>query len=274
MSQATCRSTSGIRKAASCIALCLAILAPRALAAETAAQIVGAAAYAEIQAKGKAVRTGAGPSLSLVPAHASAQAIRDAIGAEKPGVVVETVFSLPRKRPADEAGRKAELASIYGLMRSFGTLKGIEYYSVSHKGMRVLYAESYRIDDEIKRSPLPDEPSPAVDSILRTETILAFQKDLSLGANVYRYSFTSFPDAVLVEATNLTKMSYGIVPMVSPGRFKSRLLVIQAEDAIVFYTASVADSPGIVRARLGESLANRAEALFRWFTDKSAAFLN
>jgi hypothetical protein len=269
----TSRFASIIGRSAAVSALALMILSPSTLAAEgtAAAQIIGPAAYAEIQAKGKAVRTGTS-SLALLPAHASAEGLRAAVAAEKPGVIVETVFALPRKGPPDLTGRKAELASIYGLMRSFGTLKGIEYYSASHKAMRVLYAESYRIDDEVKRSPLPDPPAPAADSIPATETMLAFQKDLSLGANVYRYSFATFPDAVLVEATNLTIMSYGIVPMVSTGGFKTRILVIAADDAIVFYSASTANPPGIFRSRIGESLANRAEALFRWFSAKSSSF--
>jgi hypothetical protein len=209
-----------------------------------------------------------------LPAHASAERIRAALVAEKPSIVVETVFALPRKRPADPAGQKAELAAIYGLMRSFSTLKGIEYYSISHKKMRVLYVESYRIDDEAKRTPLPDQPVPAADAIPAAETILAFQKDQSLGSNVYRYSFESFPESVLIEATNLTRMIYGIVPMVAPEGFKTRILVIAADDAIIFYSVCSADSPGIVRSRLGESLANRTEALFRWFSAKSPSFLN
>jgi hypothetical protein len=269
------RSTSIIKRAFLVGTLFASFASPALLAAEgaRAAQIVGDAAYAEIQAKGKAVRTGVGPGLALLPAQASAEGIRAAIAAEKPGIVVESVFALPRKRPSDPAGQKAELAAIYGLMRSFGTLKGIEYYSVSHKAMRVLYAESFRIDDEKARAPLPDQSFPEADSIPASETLLAFQKDLSLGANVYRYAFTSFPDAVLVEATNLTRMNYGIVPMVAPEGFKTRVLVIAADDAIVFYSVSAANSPGIVRARLGESLANRAEALFRWFSARSSSFL-
>jgi len=251
-------------------ALVLAVLAPADIAAEgsSAADIIGKTAYTEVLAKGKAVRTGSGPSLALLPANVSAEGIRAEVAAEKPSVVVETVFALPRARAADPNGRKAELAAIYGLMRSFGTLQGIEYYSVSHKAMRVLYVESYRIDDEVKRARLPDPAAPAADSIPASETILAFQKDQSLGANVYRYSFRSLPDSVLVEAINLTRMSYGIVPMVAPGGFKTRIIVIAADDAIVFYAASTSDAPGIIRSRLGESLANRAEAMFRWFSAK------
>jgi hypothetical protein len=268
------RTTSNRVKAA-LSAIVLFIATASALAAEgaDAVDIVGAEAYAEIQAKGKAVRTDSGSTPSLLPLHAAADGFRKAIAAEKPSVIVETVFAIPRARPADQAGRKAELAAVYGLMRSFSTLEGIEYYSASHKAMRVLYAASYRIDDAQKRTRLPDQPAPGPDSIPGSETILAFQKDLSLGSNVYSYSFASYPDAVSVDATNLTRMSYGPIPMVSPGGFKTRLLVVAANDAIVFYAVITAGAPGIVKARLGESLANRAEALFVWFKANSTSFL-
>jgi hypothetical protein len=259
-------------------AVLLSIILPASLCAQgasaraSAAGILGEETCAEIAAKGKIVRTGA--KLELLPRHPAAEGIRAAITAQKPGIIVESAFTIPRPRPADQGKERLELAEIYGAMRSFGSMQGIEYYSASRKAMRVLYAESYRIDEARSRSALPDEPAPPPDAIPGSETILAFQRDLSLGANVYSYSFASFPDAVLVEATNLTRMSYGIFPAIAPEGFKTRVLVIGADDAIVFYSVSAANSPGVLRTRLGESLANRAEALFRWFLAKSEGFLS
>jgi hypothetical protein len=254
------------------LACALLAAVPSAFAVDySVSDIVGASAYAELKSSGKVVRTGGDAKLSLLPAHAAAALIPQAVAAKKPGIVVEALFSLPRKRPAAEAGRKAELASIYGLMRSFGTLKGIEYYSASRGKMRTLYADSYRIDDIVGRVPLPDQAPPAADAVPAAETILAFQRDLSFGANVYRYSFSSFPDALRVESINLTKMNYGIVPAVAAEGLTTRILVICAEDAIVFYSESGADAPGILSSKIGESFANRAEALFRWFSAHYAA---
>jgi hypothetical protein len=253
----------------------LAASAPLSIAAEGigAVGLLGPALYAELQAKGRVLRTANGPVLSLLPAVPEAAGLRSAVAAGKPGMVVETVFMLPRKAPSDAAAKKMELASIYGLMRSFSTMKGIEYYSASRKAMRMLYEESYRIGDETGRSPLPDPPAPSAGSIPATETILVYQKDLSFGANVYRFSFRSLPDGLLVQTVNLTWMSYGIIPLVAPERFRSHLLLIPADDAIIFYSVSEADSPALVRAKLEASLSNRAEALFRWFSAKSSLFL-
>lgn len=255
-------------------ALLLALLASPILAQDgaTASDLIGAAAYAQIKASGKAVRSGSDARLELLPKHPATAGIAEAVAAGKSGVVVEAAFALQRKRPSNAAERKAELASIYGLMRSFSTLEGIEYYSVTYGKMRTLYSESYRIDDAAKRSPLPDPSPPPADAVPSKESILVFQKDTSFGANVYRYAFASFPDAVLVEATNLTKMSYGIVPMVASEGLKTRLLAVCAADAILFYVESDTDAPSLLRSRVGDSFANRAAALFAWFS-ANASFL-
>ena len=233
--------------------------------------------YQEMLSKGKAEFTGETGNARLLPsgpaADQAADRIRAAIVADKPGVLVETVFFLPRQGPADPAGRKAELARIYWLLRSFSTLEGIQYYSVSHKSMRTLYAESYRIDGAETRLRLPDLPTPLPAEAPAEETLFAFQKDLSFGANVYSYVFTAHSTAVSSEMTNLTRMSYGIIPLVAPKALKTRLLVLPASDGIIFYAESDSSSAGPFRSRLEESFANRAAALFAWFSTKSATFI-
>ena len=233
--------------------------------------------YQEMLSKGKAESTADAGKARLLPAgptaDQAADRIRAAIAADKPGILVETVFFLPRPAPADQAGRKAELARIYWLLRSFSTLEGIQYYSVSHKAMRTLYAESYRIDGAETRLRLPDLPTPLPAELPAEETVLAFQKDLSFGANVYSHVFTAHATAVSTEMTNLTRMSYGILPLVAPKGLKTRLLVLPASDGVIFYAESDSSSAGPFRSRLEESFANRAASLFAWFSSSSAAFI-
>jgi hypothetical protein len=240
--------------------------------AKTAASLC-APYHDELISKGKATRTGDDATPQLLPIDPSSDRIRSAIAADKPGILVETVFFLPRPAPADPRDRRAELARIYGLLRSFSTLEGIQYYSVSHKSMRVLYAESYRIDGPDTRLRLPDPPAPLPAEMPGEETLFAFQRDLSFGANTYSYTFRAYAEVVSTEMTNLTRLSYGILPLVAPKALKTRLLVIPVSDGIVFYTESDSSSPGPFRARLAESFANRATALFAWFSSKAAAFL-
>jgi hypothetical protein len=234
-----------------------------------ASTVLGPEAYAQALVSGRAVKLGKG-SPSLLPAHAAAAPLGQAIASEDPAILVEAAFIFPRRAPAGQEGRAAELASIYGIMRSIGTLEGIEYYSASRKKMRTFYAESYLIDDPKTKKRLPDPAPPAPASLPKSESLFAFQRDLSFGANVYRYDFESAPGAVRVIAVNLTRMSYSLVPVIAPEALKTRLLVIQAEDAIVFYAASGADAPGIFKGKLEDSFSNRAEALFKWFAARAS----
>jgi hypothetical protein len=204
----------------------------------------------------------------LLPAEAAAQL---AAKGKAISVLVEAVFSLPRAKPEGAAATAGELASIYGILKSLGSLQGIEYYSASHKAMRILYAESWIVDGPGSKTRLPDPAPPASGSLPSAETLFAFQRDLSFGANSYRYDYAVFPRAVLLRSGNLTRMSYGIVPVLAPEALAMRLLVIQADDAILFYAVSGASAPGIFKGKLEESFSNRAEALFRWFSAKFSA---
>jgi hypothetical protein len=267
---------SAFRAARLPAALVLAAACASAYAADTAlptaSSMLGPEAYAAALVSGRAVRLGKS-SPTLLPAHPAAASLREAIAAEAPPILVEAVFLLPRRAPETQAARDAELASIYGIMRSIGTLEGIEYYSASRKKMRTFYAESYLIDDPKTRNRLPDPAPPAPGAIPRGESFFAFQKDLSFGANVYRYDFESAVGAVRVSATNLTRMSYSLVPVMASEALKTRLLVIQADDAIVFYAASGAVAPGIFKGKLEDSFSNRAEALFKWFSASAKVFV-
>ncbi len=252
--------------------IALAALAAGAQAPRGAASLC-APFYDEMIAKGRAQRMSGGASPKILPLAPGADRIRAAIEAEKPGILVETAFFLPREDPSDQAQRRAELARVYGLLRSISSLEGIQYYSVTYKKMRTLYAESYRIDSPETKLRMADPPAPGPGNIPAEETIYAFQKDLSFGGNVYSYVFRGLEGAVSADMTNLTRMSVGIVPMVAPQGLKTRILVIPASDGIIFYAESDSSSAGIFQARLEESFANRAAALFEWFKAKSAAFV-
>jgi hypothetical protein len=221
-----------------------------------------------VSTTGKVVRVAYKGEPMLLPDHPESAALKSAILSAKPSILVETLFALARPRPQDPAAATAELASIYGHLRSIGSLQGIEYWSASRKELRTFYAESYRIDGPDTRKKLPDPQAPLPGKIPASESFFAFQRDLSFGSNVYSYAFSFSDSAFLVTQTNLTRMSYGIVPIIAPGALATSLFVIRAEDAIVFYALSGADAPGVFKGKLEVSFSNRAEALFRWFESK------
>jgi hypothetical protein len=110
-----------------CVGMVVLIYASEAVLAgaqslPSAADILSQAVYAEIAAEGKAMRTSAEAVPALLPDHPSAEGLRAAIASEKAGVLVETAVLLPAKASEDTAARRRQLASIYGLMRSFSSL--------------------------------------------------------------------------------------------------------------------------------------------------------
>jgi len=241
---------------------------PAAQAARTLpslASLVSPSTYAELMKSGSIVQTapeGKGPA--LLPTHAASASIHAALAAEKPNLIVEALYLYRRPRPADP---QAELRSLYGTLLSISSLEGIQYWSASRQKMRTFYAESYRIDDPKARRRLPDLTAPATGPLPEAATCFAFQRDLTFGSNVYRYDYATSPDGILLESTNMTSMTYLAVPLMAPGGLKVRLLVIQTDEALLFYVASGANAPslGIIRDKVEESITNRAIALYKWF---------
>jgi hypothetical protein len=248
----------------------MALICP--LAAETVAvprlpsldALIKPAVLQELRSSGKVVKVNTSDSLpTLIPDYSGAAAFRDALAAEKPKLLVEAIYILPRPAPVDAT---AELKALYGTVLAISSLEGTQYYSASRKQMRTFYAESYRIDGPDTRKRIPDAVSPA-GKLPEAETYYAFQRDLTFGPNVYRCAYRTYPEAVSLESVNLTSLTYIGIPVMQPNRLKIRLLIVQCSDALLFYVVNAADVPAIplVRDKVEESISNRTEALFKWF---------
>jgi hypothetical protein len=232
----------------------------------TLRSLVPADAWNELLSQGSAARVGkAGDGLRLVPNFAPAALVRDAITTENPSLLVESLYVYRRDRPRDAT---AELRSLYGTLLAISSLEGIQYWSATRKTMRTFYAESYRIDGPDTRKRLPDATAPTAGPLPSTETYYSFQRDLTFGPNVYRCGYKTFADAVMLESVNLTSLTYIGIPVMGPNGLRIRLFVIQSDDAILFYAVSSADVPSlpIVTDKVQESITNRTEALFKWFS--------
>lgn len=251
------------------LAAAVACLWPATIVAQTAASWLSPEA-ARVLAAGQDLRassTGRNASLSLVPSHPAARSLAASVMSEKPDVVVEALFLW--KKPAVKDKDTEKLAA-YNVLRSIGSLTGIEYYSASRKTMRLFYESSTLIYGPDDRTPLPDR---ALSALPAAERLYARQKDLSFGDNVYSYDLSSGPDWLQSLSVNLTTMRYGIIPVAGPGDLRVRALVIVADDAVIFYAVSSAKAtviPG-VRAKLEASFGNRAAAIYSWFAKKAQA---
>jgi len=211
----------------------------------------------------RASSSGKDAAPSIAPGHPAAEAIRSALKEEAPDVVVEALFLLRRPRPVDPA---AETLAAYNVLRAIGSLRGIEYYSESKGRMRTLYEVSHIVAGPGDDTTRPDERLDGLPAY--EETLYARQKDTSFGDNRYRLTLSSGPGFVRQSSTNITRMSIGIVPVAAPEAVSVRLLVVSADEGLLFYVASSARAailPGM-RGRLELSFVNRAAAAAAWFS--------
>jgi hypothetical protein len=134
--------------------------------------------------------------------------------------------------------------------------------------MRTFYEISQIIDGPSSKNPLPD---PAFLRPPRELSLYARQKDLTFGDNIYQYDFYYTQGTIIFIQQNLTSLTAGIIPAVGKNNLRSVVAIIDAEDSILVYAASMAKAvliPGM-NERLGTSFANRAEAILRWFSDQA-----
>ncbi len=215
----------------------------------------------------RASSAGRSAAPSLAPRHPSAASAGAALAAEAPDVIVEALFLWKKPRAVETA---AGALAVYNVLRAVGSLQGLEYWSASRGRMRLLYEYSSLIAGLDDPTPVRDTRLPALPA--NAETLFARQKDLSFGDNIYRVSLSTGPGYTAQHSTNLTGMRYGIVPVAAPGVVNVRLLVIDVDEGLIFYTISSAKAavlPGI-RAKLESSFGNRAEAVYSWFSRELA----
>jgi hypothetical protein len=206
--------------------------------------------------------------LAIAPDVPGIERTRAALEEMEPKLGVEALFLL-RQRIAGDSEAERELA-LYNIFRSVSTMEGIEYYSASRERMRIFYKESYAVSDPDSREPLAD---PTVTEIPETDRIYVFQEDSSFGRNVYTVEYARRDEAYLMSMTNLTRMYYGILPVVAPENLEIHLTVVETEEGYLFYGAcgvSVISLFGM-QDRAKDSFYNRIEALYRWFRSRVEA---
>ena len=191
-----------------------------------------------------------------------------------PSVMVETLF-LYRKPPGaeKEALSAEEETRLYNAALALSTLAGLEYYSASRGQMRTFYESSHLIDGPSTKRIIPD---PVFTRPPAELTIYASQKDLSFGNNIYQYDYYLIAGGLVFIQQNLTSLNYGIIPAVGKNKLHSLVAVMDAEDCLLVYIASIAKTASLpgMKERIGDSFSNRAEAVFNWFSNQADKAFN
>ena len=206
------------------------------------------------------------PQPMLIPRHEILRNHVDALRRDlDPNMMVETLYIY--EKPGD-AGKTAwsavEEAALYNGVLALSTLAGLQYFSASRGVMRTFYETSSLIDGPATKKQLPD---PVYQRPPAELTVYARQKDLTFGDNIYQYDFYSARGIMIFTQQNLTSLNAGIIPAVGKNKLRSIVGILDAGEYILVYAASMAKTvslPGM-KERVGNSFANRADAILHWF---------
>jgi len=206
------------------------------------------------------------PQPQLLPRHEGLRRRIDALRRElEPSMMVETLYIYEKPQEAEKTAWSAvEEARLYNNVLALSTLAGLQYYSASRGAMRTFYETSSVIDGPVTKRPLPD---PVYGRPPAELSVYARQKDLTFGDNIYQYDFYSSQGIMIFVQENLTSLSIGIIPVVGKNKLRSIVAILDVGEYILVYAASMAKALSLpfVKERIGNSFANRAEAILHWF---------
>lgn len=149
------------------------------------------------------------------------------------------------------------------LLRSISKLQGLEYYSTSRKKMRILYEESYVVDNEKSQKKIVDPITGNADRL----SLIAIQKDLTFGKNVYNYLYRQDKNTVAFYSKNTSTINYSFLKVIDPGKLHVSLVVHDLGDYLLIYgltRATFIAIPGL-EEKLTASFSTRIDALYNWF---------
>jgi len=199
----------------------------------------------------------------LLPQSIYTQKVFNVLKELEPNMAIEGLYFIPHQSPDS-----SEMLKVLNTLCSVSTLQGLEYYSHSRSTMRLLFEESYVLDDFSNRNVLED---PKFDNLPFLVEMNIFQKDLSFGSNDSSLSIWSDPQGIFLEQENQTAMKYnGVIKVINPGKFKTMLLVLPCEDGWLYYGIMAAETLNIKALinRANTSLYNRMKAFYNWFVEE------
>jgi len=208
------------------------------------------------------------PSPGLLPNHQNTRELVESVMRElRPSIMVETLHIYERPSGA-AAWSEDEKLRLYNNLLALSTLTGLQYFSASRGAMRTFYESSVVIDNPVSRNPISDPVFSRAQESLR---VYARHHDLTFGDNIYQYDFYSVPGGIIFIQQNLTPLRVGFITAVGINNLRSVVAILDAGPHILVYAASMANAaslPGL-SGRIGNSFANRAEAILYWFSGQA-----
>lgn len=206
-------------------------------------------------------------------APANSQGMELAIEGEsiKSGFSIAALSFIPYPESFAAMTEEEQRVSLFNILRSISTQKGIQYIShMAGDKPATLFEDSYMISNpKDKSSKVADPVSTEVPA---SYVCYSYQKDNRFGKNVYSISYTINDCDFLMDISNYTTMKYMGFSCVDKGTLHMYLEVVLTQDGFVVYSmASVKDREPEVKilflsVDLPSAFMRRITALKDWFS--------
>jgi hypothetical protein len=204
-------------------------------------------------------------TLTLLPPAARGDRIAGNVKEVQPTMGVEMMRIIGGSHGALDT--PAGLLEIYNALHAVSTMKGITYYSVTHRKVQVLFTQSYAVTDAERLERISD---PLFTEIPAENVLFTFQEDGSFGKNAYQNSFWPRPDHLEVLIENISTISFLLVPIVRPRNLVIHAALFPVGRDLLFYGCAYIHTslnPGDRHSR-DESLRNRLAAIAEWLKSR------
>jgi uncharacterized protein DUF6675 len=167
-----------------------------------------------------------------------------------------------------EAARFRNTAGADGLLGHVGAiskLKGMRYWSTTHKRWQTLIEDAYALRDERSGERRGDFTP---EEMKEGQELYFEQVDNLTGKGVYRMKVAkASPDELIVNVENVSTMNYHHIPAVHPGEMQSVYFLERESDNVWRYYGMVRTGKSANRLIAGNesSAVNRAVAFYRHF---------
>lgn len=204
----------------------------------------------------------------LFPNTVLSREIKREISNFKYTIGVESIFLIPvPDHKLDEYLKedfKSRKIRLFNILRSVSTLEGITYYSESKKSIRVLYSQSYAINNLKEKTRISD---PIVKNTSPLSKMYMYQKDASFGKTIYEIIYKTTYNEISLSMKNVVKFQKGIITLIEKGKMQLHIIVYPLDNGFLFYGLCLADAScsDNLKKKLNKSFFNRIQAYRIWF---------
>ena len=194
----------------------------------------------------------------LIPDISLKKDITDNIKKVKFNIATESLFFIPYKKE-NKQSRENALIDSFTIAANIENLKGLKYYSVSHKGERVLFEKVEIISGRI---------SYPVTTVPATHSISAKIEDSTFGNYNYKIDYNSSSDFLVMKMSNTERLYLAFIPVVGKESLLFYIVLIPGEEGFFLYSSGISKTldSDFIKNRVTQSVYNRVMALYNWFT--------